>query len=291
MKEAEQAEIDRANSQFWNELCGTGLATVLGIKDHSLESLRRFDQAYFDIYPYLLPIVQPERMRGRRVLEIGLGFGSLGHKLAESGAIYSGLDIAPKAAEMTNHRLRLVGLPGRAVCGSALEMPFADASFDFVVSIGCFHHTGDVQRCFDETYRVLAPGGSAVLMVYNKFSYRQWMRWPWRTFRAGLQQLLFGSRKQRLLDEQRKAYDQNAQGMGAPETILLSMRDLRRMLSRFEGVRLQKQNCDPLFFFGRLVATREKLLTSLGRRLGLDIYFEARKPLEVVAAPGARKAA
>ena len=49
------------------------------------------------------------------------------------------------------------------------------------------------------------------------------------------------------------------------------------MLSQFERVRFSKQNCDPLVFRGRLVMDRPRLLSSLGRVLGLDIYFEARK--------------
>ena len=68
-----QSDIDRANARFWNELCGSGLARHLNITDHSPESLRRFDEAFFDFYPYLLPLLRPERLAGRRVLEIGLG--------------------------------------------------------------------------------------------------------------------------------------------------------------------------------------------------------------------------
>ena len=79
----DQAAIDKMNSEFWNELCGTGLAKHLGITDHSPESLQRFDEGYFGMYPYLLPIIKPERAASKDVLEIGLGYGSLGQKLAE----------------------------------------------------------------------------------------------------------------------------------------------------------------------------------------------------------------
>ena len=89
---------------------------------------------------------------------------------------------------MTNLRMQLQGFGGRAIQGSALDMPFPDESLDFVFSIGCFHHTGNVQRCLDETYRVLRPGGTAVLMVYNKFSLRQWTRWPFFTFKELLRE-------------------------------------------------------------------------------------------------------
>lgn len=76
---------DKLNEAFWNELCGTILAQGLGIAEFSPESLERFDCAYFDRYPYLLRHVDPGRLNGRQVLEIGLGYGTLGQKMAESG--------------------------------------------------------------------------------------------------------------------------------------------------------------------------------------------------------------
>lgn len=239
-----QVEIDETNSEFWNELCGTGLAKHLGITDHSSESLRRFDEAYLAMYPYLLPIIGPERMAGKDVLEIGLGYGCLGQQIALAGARYQGLDIAPNAVRMTNLRMKMQGFPGQAECGSALEMPFPDRSFDFVVSIGCFHHTGNVQRCLDESYRVLRPHGSAVFMVYNQFSFRQWTRWPWLTCKELLRDWGLLRARQVLTESQRGSYDQNLLGSAAPETVLLSKKQLKKMLRRFEQVALQKQNMD-----------------------------------------------
>jgi SAM-dependent methyltransferase len=273
-----QATIDRANAEFWNELCGSSLARRIGVTDYSPASLRRFDHAYFAMYPYLLPIVRPERMAGRRVLEIGLGYGSLGQRIAEAGARYTGLDLAVQPVRMVEHRLRLLHLPGTALRGSALDMPFPDEHFDFVVSIGCFHHTGDVQRCLDETCRVLRPGGAAVVMVYNRFSFRQWSRAPLRTLRELVREW-FGrpGLREALSARQRKAYDANAAGDAAPETVLLSIRRLRTMLHAFEDLTFAKQNCDPLSWRGRVLIDRDKLLATLGRVLGLDIYAEARK--------------
>ncbi|MBI2803568.1 MAG: class I SAM-dependent methyltransferase [Planctomycetes bacterium] len=273
----EQLEIDQSNARFWNELCGSGFARSLGLTDHSFESLRRFDEGFFGLYPYLLPIVQPDRMVGKDVLEIGLGYGTLGQKIAEAGARYKGLDIAPNAVEMLNHRLRLMNLPGSAVCGSALEMTFPDESFDFVVSIGCLHHTGNIQRCFDEVFRVLRGGGVAVLMAYNKFSWRQWTGWPLQTTAELLRDWRVLNRPDRISTERRKAYDANAAGEAAPETVLLSRRDLRRMLAKFESVSIQAQNMDPFRLCGRVLVNRAKLLGNFGRVLGLDLYLTAQK--------------
>lgn len=271
-----QTQLDEANARFWNELCGTNLARSLGLVDHSAESLRKLDDAYFDMYPYLLPAVRPEEMAGKSVLEIGLGYGSLSQKIAEAGADFVGMDIAAGPVQMVNDRLRIAGLPGRAICGNALAMPFGNESLDYLVSIGCFHHTGNVQRCLDETHRVLKPGGACVIMLYNKFSFRQWRKRPFATLRE-LGRDRFGLDRRLDADQLRGEYDSHASGEAAPEVTLHSKRELRKRFGRFRDVSIQKQNFDPLFLSQNLYIRRERLLSTMGRFLGLDLYVRAVK--------------
>ena len=139
-----------------------------------------------DFYPYLERYVAFDELQGKKVLEVGLGYGTVGQKIAESGADYTGLDIAEGPVSMMNHRLGQCGLPGKAIQGSILEAPFEDETFDRVVAIGCYHHTGDTKRAISETARILKPGGQALVMVYNAYSYRRWLRSPldtWRYYR------------------------------------------------------------------------------------------------------------
>lgn len=264
--------LNRANAEFWNELCGSAFARHLGIKDHSVKSLRRFDQAYLDLYPYLLERVPVSTMAGKRVLEVGLGYGTLGQRIIEAGADYTGLDVAQGPVDMLNRRVQIQSLSGKATQGSMLDCPFPDESFDIVVSIGCFHHTGSVERCIDETRRVLRPGGKAYFMVYNALSYRQWLRWPRLTLRAAL-----GRERSGALEAQRKAYDANSAGAAAPETVFVSARHLRAMLRSFSDYRLWLENCDHITLRGRTLVPRTALLATLGRAAGLDIYVAATK--------------
>ena len=277
--------IDRANADVWNELCGSTLARTLGIQDRSPESLRRFDEAYLGLYPYLLGYVEPDRMAGQTVLEVGLGYGTLGQRIAESGASYLGLDLAPGPVAMMNQRLGMHGLRGRAIRGSILACPVTSSSVDAVVSIGCFHHTGNVQRSIDETYRVLKPGGTATLMVYNQFSYRQWMRWPVRTLRAWLHAAAGSAPPP--TERQRGAYDSDIGGRAAPETAFVSVPTLRKMLQRFSRVEINRENCADVFLgfrlrhldkeIGLVLVPRKRLLSSVGRWAGLDLYVTAWK--------------
>jgi len=94
-----QVAIDSGNAVFWDELCGSILAQSIGIEDASPESVARFDQAYLDLYPYLTGYL-PAEVDGMRMLEVGLGYGTLGQLVVERGADYHGLDIAQGPVEM-----------------------------------------------------------------------------------------------------------------------------------------------------------------------------------------------
>jgi SAM-dependent methyltransferase len=265
--------LDDRNAAFWDELCGTNLARSLGITDASEPSLARFDEAYFALYPYLLGYLPRAAVQGR-LLEIGLGYGSLGEALARLGSDYHGLDLA--AGPVAMMRARLARVPGarpeQAAQGSALELPFDDASFDHVVSIGCLHHTGDLFGAVAECRRVLRPGGRLVVMVYNRRSARRLLLGP---LLAARHRFAPGtpSAEQTL----RYFYDGHADGDAAPHTDFVSVAELRGLLSGFRNVRIDRRSIDrvPL---GRFEISRQRLMRlGLDRLVGLDLYAVAHR--------------
>ena len=270
-----QSAIDRRNSAFWNELCGTGLARSLGITEITPASLERFDEAYMAYYPYLARYLSELPVEGREVLEIGLGYGTVGKILADSGARYHGADIAAGPVSMMRDRLRWLGRPDEdaVLQASALELPWKDASFDVVVSIGCLHHTGDLPRAVSEVHRVLTAGGTAFVMLYNAHSFRQLIVVRRERLRA--------VRARRSSSERVRAmYDANTAGEAAPHTDFVSRRGVRRLFGAFSKVTIDTQNFDALTptFRGRTaVIPRERLLGNVARVLGLDLYIHARK--------------
>ena len=269
-----QADIDAANAAFWNNLCGSHLAQMIGVTDDGPESLARYDAWYFDLYPYLLEHVPAANFPGKRVLEIGLGYGTLSQRIAEAGADYLGMDVASGPVAMVKHRMVQMGLNGDAIQRSFLDNGLPDSSFDAVVAIGCFHHTGDVQRCFDETWRLLKPGGTAHLMVYNRYSHRRWMQ-ERRSFLREIAAEAVGLLKTARADSrERAANDRTLAGEAAPETVFLSVGEVKRRMRRFSSVKVTKENMDdsddPKW-------DRKTVLPTWGRRMGLDLYISARK--------------
>ena len=261
--------IDARNAEFWEELCGTGLAQSIGITGEEDRDLERFDRAYLDLYPYLPPYVHRLGPSDKAVLEIGLGYGTLGTYLLKAGANYSGLDIADGPVRMMRHRASLAGKPDAPVLqGSALELPWPDHTFDAVVSIGCLHHTGDLPSSVDEVHRVLRPGGLALVMLYNRHSFRQLVQAP-----------LVRLREQRTgaAERLRGMYDTNRAGAAAPHTDYVSKRDVRRLFHAFSELDIETRNFDTLIWPGGLLIPRARLLNNIGRIVGLDLYIIARK--------------
>jgi SAM-dependent methyltransferase len=251
-----QRDLDGRNAAFWDELCGSAMARELGITDASPESLERFDREFLAHYPYLLGYLD-HPLRGAEVLEIGLGYGTLSSALMARGCSYHGVDIAEGPVEMARHRWRLAGgadAAERVVRGSALALPFEDRRFDHVFAIGCLHHTGNLPLAVREVHRVLRPGGSAVVMLYNLHSYRQ----------------LRNRRRSR--PQVASMYDTNATGETAPHIEYVSAGQVRRLFAEFGSVRIDRRNFDGLPFI-----PRERLLGTLDRVLGLDLYVTARR--------------
>ncbi len=261
-----QAHIDADNAEFWDELCGTAFARRVGVTDSSAQSLARFDAAYLDFYPYLEGYLPPPGAAGR-VLEIGLGYGTLGQALAGRGLDYSGLDIAEGPVAMMRQRLSNLGVEdpaSRVQVGSALDIPQRPARFDFVYSIGCLHHTGDLPRAVSEVRRVLVPGGRAVVMLYNRHSLRRAalavINLP-RLLRDGR-----GAHEESI----RGTYDQDTGGSPAPVVDYTSKREALRLFEAFSDVSVRRENFDNV-----KVLPREWFLGTPARLLGVDLYITA----------------
>jgi len=58
--------------------------------------------------------------------------------------------------------------PLRAAVGDVRDIPFADASFDAVYSMGTIEHFDETERAVKEIVRVLKPGGRAIIGVPNR---------------------------------------------------------------------------------------------------------------------------
>lgn len=104
-------------------------------------------------------------IRGKRVLDLGAGFGGAARVLAkEHGAEVVCLNLSTVENARNRELTAAAGLADSVavIDGSFDDMPFEDASFDIAWSQDAILHAPDRRAVLDEVARVLRPGGEFV---------------------------------------------------------------------------------------------------------------------------------
>ncbi len=159
---------------FWNDAaCGESLLLptfdIDGFKAQSAERYR--------LEPYIVSFADFAGSKGRDVLEIGLGLGADHECFARAGADLHGIDLTPRAVDITRRRMEIQALVSDLRVGDAEALPYADESFDLVYSWGVIHHSPNTAQAAREILRVLRPGGHFRVMIYQTWSLVGLMLW------------------------------------------------------------------------------------------------------------------
>lgn len=105
----------------------------------------------------------------RRILDVGAGTGMLLRVVQTifPDAFIAGLDLAPGMG-----RTAMRELQGKNdtifIEGDAERLPFADGSFDLVLSTSTFQWLNVLETAFSEVLRVLAPGGTFRFALFGE---------------------------------------------------------------------------------------------------------------------------
>lgn len=126
---------------------------------------------------------------GKRVLDVGCGFGWHCIYAAENGAQYVlGTDISEKMLAVAKEKTVFANVEYRKLAME--EMDFPPNSFDIVISSLALHYTPDFALICDRVHRCLRPGGAFVFSaehpVFTAFGTQDWfagengerLHWP-----------------------------------------------------------------------------------------------------------------
>lgn len=122
-------------------------------------------------------------LNGRRVLDLGAGYGALAVPLEGRGARVVAMDISEHRLRVARYRGKMaIGAPLRVAQGDAFKspaLPFADQSFDVVIINGVLEYAGlaeginpeQVQaNVLREAHRLLTPNGWVYWAIENRYS-------------------------------------------------------------------------------------------------------------------------
>ncbi len=168
--------------QYWNEHIHD-----LEIAENPVGSQGFFqdlENYRFEKLHYLPNLVDFNAWSGKKVLEVGCGVGIDLVRFAQGGARVTGIDLADKSIELAKKNFEFHSLSARLQKGNGEQLDFPDNAFDCVYAHGVIQYTANDQALIDEIYRVLKPGASAIMMVYNRHS---WLNFLSRTLKVKME--------------------------------------------------------------------------------------------------------
>lgn len=129
-------------------------------------------------YDFTLPHVQ-----GKRVLDFGCGTGYGAHRIAASCASVVGVDVSAEAVDFARSRYAAPNLEFRQLPPvEQAPLPFADGSFDVVLSFQVIEHVPSPAAYLSEVRRVLSEDGVFIVATPDRTSRLLPRQRPWNRY-------------------------------------------------------------------------------------------------------------
>jgi ubiquinone/menaquinone biosynthesis C-methylase UbiE len=122
-------------------------------------------------FPWIMERIEREAklLKGKHLLEVGCGLGYDSLEFLKRGVRVTATDLTPNAVNMARRHFELEGVQAEDVrVANGLALPFEDETFDAVWANGVLHATGDTERAIQEVWRVLKPGGRAIISHFYR---------------------------------------------------------------------------------------------------------------------------
>jgi SAM-dependent methyltransferase len=121
---------------------------------------------------------QVTTLRGKRVLDVGSGYGGMLISMAEQGANVTGIEIDAERARMGQLRLKELKMEVPYLEGDICEPGIGEklGEFDVVVCQDVLEHVMDPKAVIDSLCRVMKPGGVIYIQIPNKYGIDQLMK-------------------------------------------------------------------------------------------------------------------
>lgn len=229
---------------FWDtEPCGSKHPDSKGVEPGSPVFCADTENRRYELHrdfakPFLKEAVRFDQIAHQRVLEVGCGIGVDAIQFARRANDMYLVDLSAMSLRLTLRRFANEQLAAHAALADAENLPFEAGSFDVAYSFGVLHHSPNTERSIEQLHRILKPGGTAIVMLYAKYS-------AMTLFQTGLHyglregQLLKLGSWQRVLSEWTDMHS-GMDGVKNPLTRVFSLAECRKMFAQFAAVETAK---------------------------------------------------
>lgn len=104
---------------------------------------------------------------GRKVLEVGSGWGGICVEFAHAGSIVTGIEPDEEELQISKLLDQIEDTGIDFIHGYGENLPFVDNSFDIIICNSVIEHVANVSKVISEMVRVLKPGGVIYLNTIN----------------------------------------------------------------------------------------------------------------------------
>ena len=127
-----------------------------------------------------------QEWRQGKLLNLGCGHGADFLPFAKNFELY-GTDFSGEMLRLARKYAAKFDFPVNLAAADLYSLPYANESFDFAIAVATYHHLKKEQQApaFQELKRVLKPGGSAFITVWNGRQPHFWFKGkevmvPWK---------------------------------------------------------------------------------------------------------------
>ncbi len=107
---------------------------------------------------------------GMRILDVGCGSGNFSLKMAQKGAIVTGIDVSNKMLAMAVEKANQEKVDIKFVQMNSLALQFPNEHFDAVISMATIEFIPEPQKMIEEMFRVCKRGGPVLVGTINRES-------------------------------------------------------------------------------------------------------------------------
>lgn len=271
-----QSRVKQEIQAFWKDLYHAAYAGHAETTSSTM-FLAQLDQLQklFETREHLAVTEMPiHNLEGKIVLEVGPGAGAHSSLFCHRGARMIAMDLTLDRVISTVQKFDLIPSPHKSMAlqGDAENMPFPDNTFDIVYSNGVLHHTPRTDKAIEEVFRVLKPGGKAIIMLYAKYSYLYIINIL--LFRGILLGNIF--RKGNWVGRVTEWMSNSKQTVYNPETKVYTATEIRKLFHQYSDINIRKGSFVFLHlpFIGKLISKILGLTTGYNQA-GTLVYDHA----------------
>jgi len=164
---------------YWNrQPCNINHSNKPGLTKRYFDEVRK--KKYF-VENHILKFADFKKYNKKNVLEIGCGIGTDAMEFIKNGAKYVGVDYSDESIRICKRRIEVLKLTKKNAhfiidnCEELKKIKKLKKKFHLIYSFGVLHHTENMQKAFNQIYKIADKNTEIKIMLYAKNSYKKFL--------------------------------------------------------------------------------------------------------------------